>query len=284
MAEFIAFISTILHNLTWHLNVSLMGGAFAVFSLAYNDYYIYYGLITFAFGIFGHIVYKFWEWVFWDVNEKHKYYWLIQLSNVILGIVWVTIIMFIYSPVIQNDMLSGLPETKINGDIYTLSWYGEEKFQDENHPYKPAGFMVFKLLGNRPTLFWESKEETNNNGKPRFEDINNDEVDEIVWEGDLSVTGRTNAFYIYKFVGNTFKRISPLQKDSTDTYLLTELVGSAELTFMKDIDADKIQDIIVGYEQSEGKKIAKIFKWNGSEYSLWKEVAESSPEFKELFK
>ncbi|MEK7621970.1 MAG: hypothetical protein AAB415_02210 [Patescibacteria group bacterium] len=34
----------------------------------------------------------------------------------------------------------------------------------------------------------------------------------------------------------------------------------------------------------KGRQYTQIYKWNGSEYSLWKEVAESSPEFKELFK
>ena len=50
-----------LGNLTWQLDVSLIGGVFAVFSLIYNDSYIYYGFITCAFGIFGHIIYKFFE-------------------------------------------------------------------------------------------------------------------------------------------------------------------------------------------------------------------------------
>lgn len=53
-----------LNDFTWQLNIALMGGIFAVFSLIYNEYYIYYGLVTFLFGVLGHIAYKLFEWIF----------------------------------------------------------------------------------------------------------------------------------------------------------------------------------------------------------------------------
>ena len=84
-----------LNNFTWHLNIALMGGAFAAFSLIYNERYIYYGLITFAFGVAGHVSCKFFDWVFED-NFKSKYYWTQHLFNVFLTIAWITVIICIY--------------------------------------------------------------------------------------------------------------------------------------------------------------------------------------------
>lgn len=40
-------------KLTWQLNVALVGAVFSVVSLIYNDYYIYYGFLTFLYGIAG---------------------------------------------------------------------------------------------------------------------------------------------------------------------------------------------------------------------------------------
>lgn len=85
-----------LNDFTWQLNIALMGGAFAVFSLIYNEQYIYYGLVTFAFGVFGHIIYLFWEWVFRKDGTENKYYWLAHLSNVTLAAVWIKLIIYLY--------------------------------------------------------------------------------------------------------------------------------------------------------------------------------------------
>src|SRR3989338_586513 len=85
-----------LNEFTWQLNVALMGGVFAVFSLIYNEYYIYYGLTTFSFGVSGHIIYKFCEWVFGEDGTKNKYYWLTHLFNCIVAAAWINIILCIY--------------------------------------------------------------------------------------------------------------------------------------------------------------------------------------------
>ena len=53
-----------LNNFSWQFNIALMGAVFSVFSLIYNEYYIYYGLITFAFGVFGHIFLLFSNYMF----------------------------------------------------------------------------------------------------------------------------------------------------------------------------------------------------------------------------
>lgn len=82
-----------LNDFTWQLNVALAGGVFAVFSLIYNDFYIYYGLVTFAFGVVGHIIYKFWEWVFREGDTKNKNYWITHLTNLILAAAWIVIML-----------------------------------------------------------------------------------------------------------------------------------------------------------------------------------------------
>ncbi len=82
-----------LNEFSWPLNVALLGSAFAVFSLIYNDYYIYYGLVTFAFGVLGHICLKFFDAV---GSQNSKYQWLYHSVNVILAFAWIGTILFIY--------------------------------------------------------------------------------------------------------------------------------------------------------------------------------------------
>jgi hypothetical protein len=84
-----------LNKLTWQLNVALMGGVFAIFSLIYNDYYIYYGLVTFVFGVINHIVFCFWAWFYPD-GSPGKHVYLAHISNVILAIIWVFVLVCIY--------------------------------------------------------------------------------------------------------------------------------------------------------------------------------------------
>lgn len=85
-----------LNQLTWQLNIAIMGGAFAVFSLIFNETYIYYGLVTFAFGVAAHVVYKFFEWLFLKKGTKSKWYWVTHLTNVLLVFTWIEILLYVY--------------------------------------------------------------------------------------------------------------------------------------------------------------------------------------------
>ncbi|MEK7227966.1 MAG: hypothetical protein AAB681_01255 [Patescibacteria group bacterium] len=87
-----------LNNFTWYLNVALIGVVFSVFSLIYNEYYIYYGLITFGFGVLGHIVYKFFSWLLREgmENENYRGYCFLHLSHLILAIAWIKVIICVY--------------------------------------------------------------------------------------------------------------------------------------------------------------------------------------------
>ena len=40
---------------------------------------------------------------------------------------------------------------------------------------------------------------------------------------------------------------------------------------MKDLDNDGIQEIVVGHRDESDKKVFSIYKFNGSEYVLWKD-------------
>lgn len=89
-----------LNQLTWQINLAIAGGVFAIFSLIYNEYYIYYGLLTFAFGILGHIGTIFFDW-FFHIDENHKYvdqryYWVAHATTLILFIFWILFLLNIY--------------------------------------------------------------------------------------------------------------------------------------------------------------------------------------------
>jgi len=90
-----------LNQLTWPLNAAIGGAVFAVFSLIYNEYYIYYGLFTVVFGIVGHISVLFFEWYFHiDADHKYvdqKYYWVAHITNVIFAMVWIAALVCFYS-------------------------------------------------------------------------------------------------------------------------------------------------------------------------------------------
>ena len=114
-------------------------------------------------------------------------------------------------------------------------------------------------------------------------DINSDGIPEIVWEYDLGVTGRNNAFYVYKFAGDRFKIITPVRtvegitpSGSILKYNDTLLSGDSGLTQMEDIDNDGVQEITVGdwmgaIGDNAGGKDIKIYKYDGDKYYLWKE-------------
>ncbi len=85
-----------LNNFSWQLNIALAGAVFAVFSLIYNEYYIYYGLVTFAFGVLGHIFLLFSNWMFMKDGKEGKYYWIAHLFNFILLVPWISVILYFY--------------------------------------------------------------------------------------------------------------------------------------------------------------------------------------------
>jgi len=89
-----------LNQLTWPLNIAIGGAVFSVFSLVYNDHYIYYGFATVVFGILGHMAVIFFDWCF-HIDESHKYadqrlYWIAHVTNILLCVLWVLVLLQVY--------------------------------------------------------------------------------------------------------------------------------------------------------------------------------------------
>ena len=174
-----------------------------------------------------------------------------------------------------------LRRAKINGETYLLTGYDDVFYGDnnkkENKPgQKFGGLIVFKLENGKLILFWESNEYINVGRVGGFMDINSDGISEIVWEYDLGVTGRNNSFYVYKFIGDRFKIVTPVETVELTTpfgirYKYNTLLGGdPELTYMSDIDNDGVQEIIVGTGETSGNKEFEIYKYDGEKYYFWK--------------
>ena len=78
-------------KLTWQLNVALAGGIFAVFSLIYNPNYIYYGFITFLYGVIAHFIDILFRHIPDEKNCKYPTFFILQS---ILMISWILIMLF----------------------------------------------------------------------------------------------------------------------------------------------------------------------------------------------
>lgn len=79
--------------MSWPFNVALVGAAFSVFSLIYNDKYIFYGFMTFIFGILCHLAdttYRFW------LKDKGWKSSFVYISQLILTVLWILLLIFIY--------------------------------------------------------------------------------------------------------------------------------------------------------------------------------------------
>ena len=82
-----------LNKYSWPMNVAVMGIAFSVFSLIYNEHYIYFGFITFLYGVLTHVLHLFSNWLF---DEKGKYYWGAHLFTLIPTLGWIGILVSSY--------------------------------------------------------------------------------------------------------------------------------------------------------------------------------------------
>ena len=82
-------------KLTWQLNVALLGAIFSAISLIYNEKYIYYGFVTFFFGVISHFVSTWFDFVYKDETQRVKRakFYLVQS---LLILVWIAILLIIY--------------------------------------------------------------------------------------------------------------------------------------------------------------------------------------------
>jgi len=82
-------------KISWPMNVALMGAVFSVFALIYRPEYIYYGFITFVYGIISHINSLICDTVSKDKGWKFLLFYLVQF---ILTTVWLGVLIWIYIP------------------------------------------------------------------------------------------------------------------------------------------------------------------------------------------
>lgn len=73
------------NKLSWQLIIAIVGIIFAIFALAYDNYFIHYGLLTFAYGVAGHVLD--------NLTAKR---WINVLIQIILVIVWIGAVVIMY--------------------------------------------------------------------------------------------------------------------------------------------------------------------------------------------
>ena len=82
-----------LNNFSWMINVAIIGAVFSVFSLIYNDYYIYYGFITVVYGIVAHVIFKL---IHSKIKEDSSHGWLSAVSNTLVTAIWIIVLVNAY--------------------------------------------------------------------------------------------------------------------------------------------------------------------------------------------
>jgi hypothetical protein len=81
--------STDITKLSWPMNVALAATVFSVFALIYNIGFIYYGFVTFIYGIAAHLVDMIGS--NWFKNSK-----VVYISQIIFTLLWIVILLYIY--------------------------------------------------------------------------------------------------------------------------------------------------------------------------------------------
>lgn len=76
-------------KIAWQLNIALVGAVFSTFSLIYNDKYIYYGFITFLFGVISHFSSTWFEFVYSteDKRAERARFYYIQTALILIWLV-----------------------------------------------------------------------------------------------------------------------------------------------------------------------------------------------------
>ncbi len=79
-------------KLHWQLNVAVLGAIFSIFSLIYNVNYIYYGFLTFAYGVIGASLLPALEKLYPEDNKRN--YLVIQT---LLTVCWIVASLAVFS-------------------------------------------------------------------------------------------------------------------------------------------------------------------------------------------
>lgn len=188
--------------------------------------------------------------------------------------------------------------TTYEGKQYSLVLYRDSEgvrdnkknpiYNHEDFPQTRGGALIYQ----EKELVWESTEPIAKLSiyTSRFIDVNNDKKNELML---IDAVGENLAgcdVYIYSFTGNRFRLITPYErlKDIRPEGSKGEFVKTKiqHCTAISDVDGDgKIEivtknlsikgDAASGFDESW---ITQTYKFNGSEYYLWKETAEPRTE------
>jgi len=73
----------IISKLTWQFNIAIIGAVFAVFSIIYEPQFIYYGFITFLYGVIAHVLDLAFHHLW--IKDKKPYWLLFTFQFVLIG-------------------------------------------------------------------------------------------------------------------------------------------------------------------------------------------------------
>ena len=82
-------------KIAWQLNTALIGAAFSAISLIYDEKYIYYGFITFLFGVVSHFSSTWFEFVY-NTEDKRKERARFYYVQVALILIWLVALFLIF--------------------------------------------------------------------------------------------------------------------------------------------------------------------------------------------
>lgn len=167
--------------------------------------------------------------------------------------------------------------------FHLVPYPNSDGFEVSNYPIKPGGNRSGIYVYEESKLIWES---TNyiadiSIGETTFQDLTNDNIPEIV----TTDSGGGNVSYcianIYKWNGESFILIVPdPQEDGINL-----CSGLSDDEGIRDIDNDGVFELVAYLKRKvhpeihdidnplylEEETVGQIYKYNGTEYSLWKE-------------
>ena len=73
-----------LNEVSWYLWIVVLATVFSIFSIIYNPDYIYFGFITFTYGVIGHITFSTYD----KIQAVNKKVWVKIILHVITLIAW----------------------------------------------------------------------------------------------------------------------------------------------------------------------------------------------------
>ena len=162
-----------------------------------------------------------------------------------------------------------IASTTIAGKTFHVVGYPDSEASSfyhykDNHtdiPFVRSGVIVFE--GNN--MIWESKEYIQSVSSVKFKDINSDGIDEIevIDIGTGNTAGRALSVYMWR--KGIFELISPKNTVTTTKATFTQTRVDCCL---EDINDDGIMEIV---NIVSNGTIKKTYKFNGTEYKLWKE-------------